>query len=790
MNNMNMDEEGDRCDDVVLNKAFDSNKRKTRECDDDENENDDGGYEKDDGCLEDGELDVIVADQEATQRMMKNSSIDGNNSNTDSCVRSRSQQQSIYGPNDTASFSFLDEHRHRIRLERISEIIAAITCQASGMNCDFGMFKNKPLIRKIAIVLAPGLDHKTYAVDTFGAMHCKNMKKFLGRGAATRCNNPTARGNTHARTLFYNGNWAQKNSHENRKKKEHKFKNDYAAKAYKLAKAHQPMKMKKIDKKDANYEKEEGEKTDDDEDEEKEEVEIGEDASGKKNPNINNNVSSLLQMLRDAPRKLSVKTAILTAENMADMKYPLPTLVNIESQQKNNQNGKDSSKAAASSKLSLEILKLPEGFVCTQPAGMGVANAKFPEIVAMDCEMVTTKSGLALARCSVVDDCGEIIYDKLVMPPEAITNYNTEFSGVTKEQMRNITTTLEDVQRELLELIPSECVIAGHSLENDLQILKMCHANVLDTVQMYPHKRGAPFRNALRYLTERYLKRKIQHEGTHDSVTDARATLELCYLKLIRGETFGNDMSENFEECESLFDFISKENKKHKTNDDGYEMLVFETTVNQNDQLIGVSGATDTYKCINDDDVTDKMRMSMQDAPEDMPLLCFGYMRELEDVFEKQALMEKMGNNTDTTNGQTSSNLIATRKENMRERIETTEKLDERVGKIWDALPTNALLVVITAVGDAATLRYKQEEKWSRNRKFSEVEELKRKAEGLENWTDEDELALKKRWEQTQIGLTLVGVKESKIIVASTKPEDDEVKEKEKKEDDEEGLQQ
>ena len=126
----------------------------------------------------------------------------------------------------------------------------------------------------------------------------------------------------------------------------------------------------------------------------------------------------------------------------------------------------------------------------------------------------------------------------------------------------------------------------------------------------------------------------------------------------------------------------------------------------------------------------------------------------------------------------------------MRERIETTEKLDERVGKIWDALPTNALLVVITAVGDAATLRYKQEEKWSRNRKFSEVEELKRKAEGLENWTDEDELALKKRWEQTQIGLTLVGVKESKIIVASTKPEDDEVKEKEKKEDDEEGLQQ
>ena len=55
--------------------------------------------------------------------------------------------------------------------------------------------------------------------------------------------------------------------------------------------------------------------------------------------------------------------------------------------------------------------------MCTQPAGMGVANAEYPEIVAMDCEMVTIETGLALARCSVVDDCGTVIYDKLVLPP-------------------------------------------------------------------------------------------------------------------------------------------------------------------------------------------------------------------------------------------------------------------------------------------------------------------------------------------------------------------------------------
>ena len=42
--------------------------------------------------------------------------------------------------------------------------------------------------------------------------------------------------------------------------------------------------------------------------------------------------------------------------------------------------------------------------------------------------------------------------------------------------------TLEDVQRELLELIAAETILIGHSLENDLNRLKMMHANCVDTV--------------------------------------------------------------------------------------------------------------------------------------------------------------------------------------------------------------------------------------------------------------------------------------------------------------------
>ena len=60
-----------------------------------------------------------------------------------------------------------------------------------------------------------------------------------------------------------------------------------------------------------------------------------------------------------------------------------------------------------------------------------------------------------------------------VLPPRPITNYNTAHSGITAEQMRGVTTTLEDVQRELLELIAAETILIGHSLENDLKRLKL-----------------------------------------------------------------------------------------------------------------------------------------------------------------------------------------------------------------------------------------------------------------------------------------------------------------------------
>ena len=49
---------------------------------------------------------------------------------------------------------------------------------------------------------------------------------------------------------------------------------------------------------------------------------------------------------------------------------------------------------------------------------------------------------------------------------------------------------------------------------------------------------GPPARCALRILAQRYLRRRIQ-AGSHDSVDDALAALDLVLLKIKHGPAFG-----------------------------------------------------------------------------------------------------------------------------------------------------------------------------------------------------------------------------------------------------------
>lgn len=169
------------------------------------------------------------------------------------------------------------------------------------------------------------------------------------------------------------------------------------------------------------------------------------------------------------------------------------------------------------------------GYVCTMPCPMLLHDNNYG-VYAMDCEMCFTLQGLELARVTLVDLYGQIVYDTLVKPSSEIIDYNTKFSGITEEDMLNVTKTLPEVQNDLLNFIHAETILMGHGLGNDFRALRLIHKNVVDTSEMFPHYLGLPYRNGLKTLARRVLNRKIQEE-THNSIEDARVVVDLVLRK-------------------------------------------------------------------------------------------------------------------------------------------------------------------------------------------------------------------------------------------------------------------
>lgn len=169
------------------------------------------------------------------------------------------------------------------------------------------------------------------------------------------------------------------------------------------------------------------------------------------------------------------------------------------------------------------------------PPGFIRGNGSEDRVIAMDCEMVMTEFGLELARVSMVDEEGVVLLDLLVRPDNLIVDYLTKHSGITADLLRDVSTTFRQAQRQVAALISPTTVLVGHSLENDLNSLKIIHDRVIDTSEIYPHPRGPPAKLSLSMLAYKALKEKMNRDDGHDSVDDARMTMRLMQKKMLRG---------------------------------------------------------------------------------------------------------------------------------------------------------------------------------------------------------------------------------------------------------------
>lgn len=157
-------------------------------------------------------------------------------------------------------------------------------------------------------------------------------------------------------------------------------------------------------------------------------------------------------------------------------------------------------------------------------------------ILALDCEMVGVgEYGLdsALARVTLIDWNGRVVYDEFVKPSEPVVDYRTFVSGITEETLNERGLDLEEVRSRVSELLDDK-VLVGHALKNDLQALSITHPwqQTRDTAKyepfMYVRANGRAYPRKLKDLCVEFLDREIQTYGKpHCPVEDAKAALDL-----------------------------------------------------------------------------------------------------------------------------------------------------------------------------------------------------------------------------------------------------------------------
>ncbi|MCP9261487.1 RNA exonuclease 1-like protein [Dirofilaria immitis] len=165
------------------------------------------------------------------------------------------------------------------------------------------------------------------------------------------------------------------------------------------------------------------------------------------------------------------------------------------------------------------------------PPPSGPKDERSRKVYAFDCEMIYTAWGTNLARISVVDVNDKLVMDVIVRPQYEVRDCNTRFSGLTMDQIEKAEFNLEQTQKRFFELVNSETILIGHSLESDLKAMRLIHHRVVDTSIVFPHRLGPPYKRALKTIASEILQLIIQEDiDGHDSKEDASTCMRVISM--------------------------------------------------------------------------------------------------------------------------------------------------------------------------------------------------------------------------------------------------------------------